>query len=67
MDNVQDLMPLIIAFAFIIGALVGSVSVILKTKRIFKGDEEDFQAYLIEKEKKRAALQMEARKLASNY
>jgi uncharacterized membrane-anchored protein YhcB (DUF1043 family) len=63
----QELMPLIIAIAIILGVIIGATFVVLNTKRIPKQDEEEFANFLLQKELRLRDLQKEAKNLANNY
>jgi uncharacterized membrane-anchored protein YhcB (DUF1043 family) len=63
----QQLMPLIIAIAIILGVIIGATFVVLNTKRIPKQDEEEFANFLLQKELRLKDLQKEAKNLANNY
>jgi uncharacterized membrane-anchored protein YhcB (DUF1043 family) len=63
----QELMPLIIAIAIILGVIIGATFVVLNTKRIPKQDEEEFANFLLQKELRLKDLQKEAKNLANNY
>jgi uncharacterized membrane-anchored protein YhcB (DUF1043 family) len=63
----QQLMPLIIAIAIILGVIIGATFVVLNTKRIPKQDEGEFANFLLQKELRLKDLQKEAKNLANNY
>jgi uncharacterized membrane-anchored protein YhcB (DUF1043 family) len=63
----QELMPLIIAIAILLGVIIGATFVVLNTKRISKQDEEEFAEFLYKKELRARDLQKQAKDLANNY